>query len=236
MQQQKTKGKTCEALVEQEFNILIIMLYKNLVNELAVANSSGAMEADTISKNGHSSKSHMSRSFFSKKIFFLALIVCVLSSSCVSTQKTRSIKTVDISHGGVIQKPVIVDLAIGQTKVQGTASGTSMQVEMLKNEAVRDALSKAGNADVMIEPNFSITTRGGSTQVEVTGFPGTYKNFRTIEESDSAWLENMGGINQARIYDPINKQTSTVDQQNNKGRVWGAIASIGLLVILLAAL
>ena len=34
------------------------MLNKNFVNEVAVANRSGAMEADTIKKNKRSSKSH----------------------------------------------------------------------------------------------------------------------------------------------------------------------------------
>ena len=38
-----------------------MIVKSNLVNELAVANQSGAMEADTISKNGRSSKSQMSR-------------------------------------------------------------------------------------------------------------------------------------------------------------------------------
>jgi len=201
--------------------------------ETAVANQGGAMGADTISKNGASSKSHTSRRNISKNLLFLAVIACVILSSCVSTQKARSVTTVDISHGGVIQKPVIVDLSVGQTKVQGTASGTSMQVEMLKNEAVRDALTKSGNADVMIEPNFTITTRGTTAQVEVTGFPGTYKNFRTIEDGDNTWLENIGEIHQARIHDSTKKLTAVSEQKNNKARVWGTIAGGGLLLVLL---
>ena len=50
----------------------------NLTIGTAVANQSGAMEADTISKNGRSSKSHTSR----KNIFKMAVLFCVMF--CVS--------------------------------------------------------------------------------------------------------------------------------------------------------
>jgi len=56
------------------------MLNKNLVNEAAVANQSGAMEADTISKHGRISKSQMSRTSL---IFMMMLCVVVLSSAFV---------------------------------------------------------------------------------------------------------------------------------------------------------
>jgi hypothetical protein len=202
---------------------------KNILfkNRAAVANNSGAMEAETILKHGRISKSHKSRINIYKNLLFIAIIACaMLSTGCAS--KIRSVKKIDISHGGVIQKPVIADLTVGQTKVQGTAQGKG-NVETIKAEAVRDALIKAGNADVMIEPDFSISIKGMNAQVEVTGFPGTYKNFRTIEDNDSVWLESMEGIYQARIYDPTDKQTTV--QRSNKGRVWYYIGA-GVLVVI----
>jgi hypothetical protein len=205
-------------------------------NEVAVANNSGAMESETIKKNGISSKNQMNRGHFSKNLLFLVVITCVVLSSCMSTQKVLSVKTVDISHGGVIQKPVIADLSVSQTKVIGTASGSSStNVDILKNEAVKDALSKAGNADVLIEPNFTISKRYSSIEVEVTGFPGTYKNFRTIEDGDATWLKNMEGIHQVTVYDAINKQTVVTEKKSNKGGVWAGVGGGLLLIILIIA-
>ena len=55
------QGKTCEA-VRAGFKTFNKMLDKSYFSvETAVANQSGAMEADTISKNGRSSKSQTSR-------------------------------------------------------------------------------------------------------------------------------------------------------------------------------
>ena len=56
----------------------------NLTIETAVAGQSGAMEADTIKKNGRSSKSHTSRVKIS--ILFLALIICC--TSVVAQERT----------------------------------------------------------------------------------------------------------------------------------------------------
>ena len=54
----------------------------NLKIETAVANQSGAMEADTISKNGRSLKSQMSRGFFFKYLVIAAFGVAVTFTSC----------------------------------------------------------------------------------------------------------------------------------------------------------
>jgi hypothetical protein len=168
-----------------------------------------------------------------RNLLFIAIIGCaLLTTSCVS--KIRSVKTIDISYGGgVIQKPVIADLSVGQKKVQGTAAGKG-NLETIKAEAVRDALVKAGNADVMIEPDFSITIKGSNASVEVTGFPGTYKNFRTIEDIDRVWLESIEGIHQARIYNSIEKQTTV--NQSNKGRIWYYVGGGGVLLLILLLL
>jgi len=57
------------------------MLHKSsFLIEAAVANCSGAMEADTISKNGRSSKSQMSRGCFFKKSMFMLAVVFIFNS------------------------------------------------------------------------------------------------------------------------------------------------------------
>ena len=59
------------------------MLYKSkILSELAIANQSGAMEADTISKNGRSSKSHKSSVNILRYAFFALLSMCIIFSGC----------------------------------------------------------------------------------------------------------------------------------------------------------
>jgi hypothetical protein len=61
----------------------------NLTNEVAVANQSGAMEADTISKHGRSSKSQMSKGNFFKYFGIIALAMFIAgTSSCRSVPGT----------------------------------------------------------------------------------------------------------------------------------------------------
>jgi len=149
----------------------------------------------------------------------LAIISAVIFSSC-EVQKTATVKTMDITNTGVIQKPVIVDLEIQQTKIKGTASGrvgkNDVGLEAIKNEAVKNALNASGNADVLIEPNFTITKDFSGTTVEVTGYPAKYKNFRNIEEKDATWLEATNEIHKAKIYDTTQKSDVTIER--SKGR------------------
>jgi len=66
-----------------KFLILIFMLqFSNLTIEAAVANQGGAMEADTISKNGRSSKSQMSRGNFLLIIISLMTIIMFSMVTC----------------------------------------------------------------------------------------------------------------------------------------------------------
>jgi len=53
--------------LEQEKNKINMLQFRNLTIGTAVANQSGAMEADTISKNGRSLKSQMSKKNLKQK-------------------------------------------------------------------------------------------------------------------------------------------------------------------------
>ncbi|MCL2072471.1 MAG: hypothetical protein FWH18_00965 [Marinilabiliaceae bacterium] len=56
--------------------------YNELVTETAVVDKGGAMEADTISKNGRSSKSQTSRGNFLCLVFFTFLVSAVMFYNC----------------------------------------------------------------------------------------------------------------------------------------------------------
>ena len=69
-------------------------MYKHFeANEVVVANHSGAMGAETISKNGHSSKSQMSRGNFFRiymKKYFLILSVMICFAFSAYSQMVQS--------------------------------------------------------------------------------------------------------------------------------------------------
>jgi len=65
----------------------------------AVANHGEAMEAETISKNGRSSKSQKSRVFFLKKVCFGLLAVCIISG-CAS----RNVSNFTAARGTVFSE------------------------------------------------------------------------------------------------------------------------------------
>lgn len=119
-------------------------------------------------------------------------------TSC-SVSRTSTSKTMGIYGSGVIHKPVLVDLDVQQTKVTGTATadkGSSM--EEVKQNAVANALKNA-NADVLIEPTFETETSGGRITAKVTGWPGTYKNFRAITADDVPLLYVVGATQNAQV-------------------------------------
>jgi len=124
-----------------------------------------------------------------RKIGLILIIGVVILSSCATWKKTSNAKKVDITQTRVIHKPIIADLSVGLTKVRGNATGLTKNLQAVKIEAVKAALYSANDGDVLIEPNFTISTRKKRVQVEVTGYPAMYNNFRSIEESDATLMD-----------------------------------------------
>ncbi|MCB8964227.1 MAG: hypothetical protein H6536_04210 [Bacteroidales bacterium] len=163
--------------------------------------------------------------------FPVLVLLAMLVSSC-SVVKTRTAKIADVYSGGVIQKPVIVDLNVAETKVTGTAEAkTVVPVSKIKEDAVADALKKA-NADVLVEPIFETVKANAKTTVTVTGFPAYYKNFRLLSESDTALLR-YGFYKQVKTYDATTEESK---KKSGAGAVIGSLAGVGLLALILLAL
>jgi hypothetical protein len=150
-----------------------------------------------------------------KTQIFLFLSITILFSSCSST-KINTAKSIDIYGAGVIQKPVIVDLVVKETKVTGFATGNGL--ETVKSMAIANAINKA-NIDILVEPKFEITTAGDKTTVTVNGFPGTYKNFRPMVEEDLK-LAEMG-------YTTVVK-TGEASKESAKKPKWKLIGGVTL--------
>lgn len=76
------------------------------------------------------------------------------------------------------------------------------RLEEIKTEAIFD-FSEEADADVIVSPNFSITTKSSNglnlkMTVKVRGYPAKYDNFRSLTEKDEKLVEisrNIGSTN-----------------------------------------
>lgn len=129
------------------------------------------------------------------------LVLVIVFASCSTKSTTNTSKTLNIYGSGVIQKPVIVDLEVKQTKVTATVKGKlGSNIEALKAEAVSAAVKKA-QADVLVEPTYTIVSNRGTSTVTVSGFPATYKNFRDITLDDVPLIK-AGILQTAKVAEP----------------------------------
>jgi hypothetical protein len=162
----------------------------------------------------------MKKSNFSLLLF---VVLALVSLESCSVQKSVTAKSMDIYGSGVMHKPVIADLDVSSTKVKGTydvVSGTLF--EAAKNEAIAQLL-KESNADVIVEPKYELVQTMGSSKITISGYPATYKNFRSIEKSDIELL-NVGIVQKAKVDEP-----RTVKKKN---RVWVVVGSVVTAILL----
>jgi hypothetical protein len=152
-----------------------------------------------------------------KNLIICTLVVCcaVFFASCVTISKTESGNTRNIVGLGVTQIPTVATLEVSSTKVtelftvkaknkfsmpilsfgkknDAMLLSKEKAVESVKAHAVAKMLVKF-NADVLIEPRFAFetvsTNKSTTYNIIVSGYPGTYKNFRTATVADKELLE-----------------------------------------------
>ena len=124
------------------------------------------------------------------RIYGLGLLSALLLSSCVTTTKTAR----TLATSASIKNATVADLRVTDNRVTYTMSPSKAiqraGLNNVKQAAIQEALTKNGNADVMVEPEFVIEkerTLFGSriNSITVTGRPAYYQNFRTLP--DSVW-------------------------------------------------
>lgn len=175
-------------------------------------------------------------------IALIILITAIAISSC-STAKlsTTEVTTTEIDKLGVQQQPLLTDLDVKETKVSGVANGSSTAIAKLKQEAVAQALEKS-NADILIEPTYSIETKSTKSTVTVTGFAANYKNFRKKTEADTIIydLDNVNTPIVSNSNEELSNAKSTEEKAKKKNTgliilvIWlGGAAIIGLVSSLL---
>jgi len=162
------------------------------------------------------------------KLLILFAIGVIFISSCSVTNSTTS-KTLDIDGVGVVPIPTIVDLDIKENKVSGEAIGTNTSINKIKQDAIAVALEKV-NADILIEPIYKIKTTNGRTTVNVSGFPATYKNFRSMTKEDVELFDTSNNKNltkKVEVAKPNNKEQVIVKKKNPAAAV---LAVLGLFI------
>ncbi len=135
----------------------------------------------------------------------------------------------DIYGAGVIHCPVVVDLDVKDARVTGTATASqNVPVDFVKQDAVSDALTKS-SADVLVEPKFQTVTTAGKITATVTGFPATYKNFRSVTKEDIPLLE-VGIVQKANV----SEQPKIQPKNKAAGAIAGTVTGLLLIVLVIA--
>lgn len=159
-----------------------------------------------------------------KKIIF-SIGIAFLFASC-SVYKTTTTKTMDVSGGGIIQTPVIVDLDVKPNKVSGTATGKKeVPIENVRQSAIADAV-KSANADVLVEPRFETTITSSNKTIVVSGYPANYKNFRQMTNADTTLIQ-VSSLYKASVYEPATVQKKS----GKKGRGYLVLGAIVIALI-----
>lgn len=127
------------------------------------------------------------------KFAALAIVaVTLLLASCATSSKSVSVDVDRISQQGfVMAKPIVADVQVEIRKIEGMATvknsdfagNVALMESTARSLAIMDAVKK-GDADVIVQPMYSMTRDASTTTVSVIGFAGRYKAFRQYSDAD----------------------------------------------------
>ena len=128
------------------------------------------------------------KSIMKKLLYFVGLALLVVSCTTV----TKSAKTVESPAS--LLSATVADLEVSPNRITFTTV-PDMAVrrgglDNVKQAATQQALLENGNADVLVDATYSITTTrflafNWVSSITVSGRPATYKNFHSL--NDSVW-------------------------------------------------
>lgn len=123
-----------------------------------------------------------------KKYYLMALALAALSSCSTMTQTG---KTANVESS--ILSATVADLKVGDRVTAELNVDKSLRrggMSNIRHAVEAEALAKAGNADVLLEPQYVVEKHSGLfgskvTKIAVSGRPAFYSNFRNF--SDTVW-------------------------------------------------
>lgn len=122
-----------------------------------------------------------------RKLFFISVLALVASSFVSCSLPIRLTNTASYAEGEAYQpvSAVFADLVVSPKKIKffyvPKPTVLNGGKENIINTAVREALIASGDADVIVclEKQVSYDSKGKVESVTITGYPATYKNFRS---------------------------------------------------------
>lgn len=157
-----------------------------------------------------------------KQILVLGATMLVLASCSFQKKTTNTSKTLGIYGAGVIQKPVLTHLKVNPRKITSSYAGNGSQgIDYHKSQAIAKAMIE-NKADVIIEPVYEITSSASNISIIVTGYAGSYENFRQLTGADTALLVEAGIIN----YNEGPGETPAPQPVKKKGGGWWVLLAI----------
>lgn len=120
-------------------------------------------------------------------------LIAFMALGLKSCQVVQSVpfKTMGINETGVIQQPVLAELEVLPTKItQSVLVKKAKTFDEAKMMAMAQVLRDT-KSDVLFEPKFESTRRGGKLTVTITAYPALYRSFRSITPEDDYILEHM---------------------------------------------
>jgi len=126
-----------------------------------------------------------------KKILVLVAAVVAFSSCAVIHPKVVTTAASEKLTQDVWVYPLSADLQVSATKISYIMSVTKAVAkggyESAVNTAIKEALEKNGNADVLIglQTQVKYTPEGELETIQVTGYPAKYVNFQAVKDSST---------------------------------------------------
>jgi hypothetical protein len=181
-----------------------------------------------------------------KKINLLfSTILIIAISSCSSIKKTVTTDTMKVVKTDIVSKPQIAEINIETRKIEGVAEVRIKDYypnarEACISFAIKDAITK-GNCDIVVQPMYDIEETKTYVRVKVSGFAGTYKKFRELENSDTVSFkayEKITNVVKANVASPgsTSKNSPSSPGGKSKGKAIGIIGLILLPIILITTI
>jgi len=145
---------------------------------------------------------------------------CLLFASCKTAssiqKRTIDFDYINVSKKGIIQRPLVADLTVSDTKKTLTKSYENVSVEQAK-QLVSGDFSLENNCDVAVQPFFEtntvITEEKKTVTVTMIAYPAYFKNIKHYDPLDSntnkLLFHNFSNVGTISVVAPSNTIAAT---------------------------
>lgn len=128
----------------------------------------------------------------------LALFACIATANAqksVYSYEDTQARALDMVSKGYV-KPLTVEVSVDETRgrMMYEMEMTPAEVESMKNDVTNIRAkgvfeaARAWKCDVVVAPTFHLFTTNTGYKLEVVGFAGSFKNWKTMTDADIQWI------------------------------------------------